>query len=283
MQLTGDGLTPTLTGRRIVTGDMEDRPKHSLGQHWLYDDASLEAMVQAAHVTRGDTVLEIGPGPGTLTAKLVDVAQQVVAVEVDEGLANSLPSRIASDNLQILCEDILKFDLGRMPQNYKVVANLPYYLTSHILRLLCESKTPFSEAALLVQKEVAERVCAKPGNCSLLSISVQFYTEASLGRVVPAELFTPPPRVDSRILALRYLKEPRYPDVDTKLFFQIVKAGFSQRRKTVLNSLSAGLQLDRKTTTEILEGVGVHPGIRAQALNLDQWYGLYKAVKARRP
>lgn len=273
-------LTPT--GRRIVTGsNMEGSPKHSLGQHWLYDDTSLQAMVQAAHITQGDTVLEIGPGLGTLTAKLVNAAQQVIAVEVDDELASTLPSRIGASNLRVLSEDILKFDLGQLPENYKVVANLPYYLTSHILRLLCESKTPFSDAALLVQKEVAERVCAKPGSCSLLSISVQFYTEASLGMVVPAELFTPPPKVDSRILALHYLKEPRYPDVDTKLFFRIVKAGFSQRRKTVLNSLSAGLQLDRIATTEMLEEVGVQPTDRAQALRLDQWYELYKVVKGR--
>jgi len=259
---------------------MENTPKHSLGQHWLYDDISLEAMVHAAHITKGDTLLEIGPGLGTLTAKLVAAADRVVAVELDKELADSLPTRIAADNLQVLSEDILHFDLTRMPQGYKVVANLPYYLTSHILRLLCESKTSFSEAALLVQKEVAERVCAQPGGCSLLSISVQFYTEASLGMIIPAELFTPPPKVDSRILALRYLKKPRYPEVNTKLFFQIVKAGFSQRRKTVLNSLSAGLRLERKMTMELLKRAGIYPGARAQALSLDQWYELYKQIEA---
>jgi 16S rRNA (adenine1518-N6/adenine1519-N6)-dimethyltransferase len=272
-----------LTGRRIVTGnDMEDTPKKSLGQHWLYDDTSLNAMVQAAHVSQGDTVLEIGPGLGTLTTKLVDNSQQVIAVEVDQALASSLTVRMAADNLQVLDQDILKFDFTKLPDNYKVVANLPYYLTSHILRLLCECPKPFSEAALLVQKEVAQRVCAAPGECSLLSISVQFYAEATTGMVVPAELFTPPPKVDSQILALRYYRTPRYPDVDTKLFFQVVKAGFSQRRKTILNSLSAGLHLDRKITTALLNKVEILPGARAQSLSLDQWHDLYKAVKAHR-
>jgi 16S rRNA (adenine1518-N6/adenine1519-N6)-dimethyltransferase len=277
------GRVLMLTGRRIVTGnDMEDTPKKSLGQHWLYDDTSLNAMVQAAHVSQGDTVLEIGPGLGTLTTKLVDNSQQVIAVEVDQALASSLTVRMAADNLQVLDQDILKFDFTKLPDNYKVVANLPYYLTSHILRLLCECPKPFSEAALLVQKEVAQRVCAAPGECSLLSISVQFYAEATTGMVVPAELFTPPPKVDSQILALRYYRTPRYPDVDTKLFFQVVKAGFSQRRKTILNSLSAGLHLDRKITTALLNKVEILPGARAQSLSLDQWHDLYKAVKAHR-
>ena len=258
---------------------MEDNPKHSLGQHWLYDDTSLEAMVQAVHIKHDDTVLEIGPGLGTLTAKLVQTAKQVVSVEVDRELATELPNRVPADNLQVISEDILKFDLGRMPPNYKVVANLPYYLTSHILRLLCESPTTFSEAALLVQKEVAERVCAQPGDCSLLTISVQFYAETSLGMIVPARLFTPPPKVDSQILTLRFYQSPRYPDVDTKLFFRIVKAGFSQRRKTIVNSLSAGLRAERKTMLVILEKAGINSGVRAQALSLDEWYDLYNVIK----
>ncbi len=247
---------------------MEEETKKSLGQHWLYDDESLTAMANAANVSQGDTVLEIGPGLGTLTKKLVDRAQLVVAIELDDKLAAGLPNRVAADNLRVLSEDVLRFDLSSLAPNYKVVANLPYYLTSHILRLLCESQTPFSEAALLVQKEVAERVCALPGQTSLLSISVQFYCEASMGMIVPAELFTPPPKVDSQILILRYRQVPLFSDVDTKLFFRVVKAGFSQRRKTVLNSLSAGLHLDRKQTTELLAKAHIDPGARAQSLSL---------------
>lgn len=260
---------------------MEDEPKKSLGQHWLHDDASLVAMVNAARVGPSDAVLEIGPGLGTLTKLLVARALQVIAIEVDEDLVDRLTTCFSADNLRVVHEDVLRFDLSRLPKNYKVVANLPYYLTSHILRYLCESKTPFSEAALLVQKEVAERVCAKPGQTSLLSISVQFYAEASTGMVVPAELFTPPPKVDSQILILRYRQTPLYPGIDSKLFFRIVKAGFSQRRKTVLNSLSAGLQLSRTQTAELLGKAHIDAGMRAQSLRMDQWYSLYQAVETQ--
>ena len=260
---------------------MEDNPKtkKSLGQHWLRDEAILDAMLEAAEVSDGDTVLEIGPGPGTLTAKLVKRAQKVVAVEFDYDLARELPKRVPADNLEVHMQDILRFDLGSLPPDYKVAANIPYYLTSNLLRVLCESANHFSKAAILIQKEVAERVCAKPGDMSLLSVSVQFYCEASLGAVVPAELFTPPPKVDSRILILAYRDQPLFSDVDTRAFFRIVKAGFSQRRKTILNSLSAGLQLTREQTTHLLEKAGVSPTTRAQNLGLDDWYRIYQAVR----
>ncbi|HEX8762409.1 MAG TPA: 16S rRNA (adenine(1518)-N(6)/adenine(1519)-N(6))-dimethyltransferase RsmA [Candidatus Saccharimonadales bacterium] len=250
--------------------------KKSLGQHWLQDDFSLEAMLVAAEITEQDTVLEIGPGPGTLTEKLVDNAKQVVAVEFDENLAHELPARVPATNLQVVHQDILRFDLTSLPPNYKVVANIPYYLTSNLLRNLCESPNHFSTAAILIQKEVAERVCARPGDMSLLSVSVQFYCEAWLDLLVPAELFTPPPKVDSQILKLKYRKELLFPDVDTQIFFRIVKAGFSQRRKTILNSLSAGLHLTKPQVKEMLDQAGILPTTRAQNLTLADWYNLYK-------
>jgi 16S rRNA (adenine1518-N6/adenine1519-N6)-dimethyltransferase len=252
-----------------------DKPKKSLGQHWLYDDAALEAVVQGAEVGSGDTVLEIGPGLGTLTKKLTEKAGKVIAVELDQTLASALPSRIFAKNLNVVNQDILRFDLTNMPPGYKVVANIPYYLTSNLLRVLCESSNPFSKAALLVQKEVAERVCAAPGQMSLLSVSVQFYCQAQLGPTVPAKLFTPPPKVDSQILQLTFRVRPLYSDVDAKQFFSIVKAGFSQKRKTLLNSLSAGLRLPREQTFSALEGAGVNPENRAQNLSLDEWHRLY--------
>ncbi len=260
--------------------DMESSPrtKKSLGQHWLNDEASLDAMLDAAEISAGDTVLEVGPGPGTLTAKLADRAKEVVAVEFDADLARDLPTRVSAPNLRIVQQDILKFDLTTLPAGYKVAANIPYYLTSNLLRVMCESSNPFSVAALLMQKEVAERVCAAPGSMSLLSVSVQFYCEASLGKLVPAELFTPPPKVDSQILKLKYHNQPLFPGVDTRLFFRIAKAGFAQRRKTILNSLSAGLQLSRDQTTEVLQEAGIAPATRAQNLTLQEWYKLYQAV-----
>jgi len=261
--------------------DSNPKTKKSLGQHWLHDEASLDAMLDAAEVSPSDIVLEIGPGPGTLTAKLVKQAAQVIAVEFDPDLARDLPKRVPADNLQVVQQDILKFDLTPLPAGYKVVANIPYYLTSNLLRVLCESPSPFSTAALLIQKEVAERVCAKPGDMSLLSVSVQFYCEAALGTLVPAGLFTPPPKVDSQIVRLIRHPEPLFPDVDTRLFFRIVKAGFSQRRKTILNSLSAGLQLGREETMALLEAADLNPGTRAQNLSLNDWYALYDAYSSR--
>ncbi len=257
---------------------MENSPrtKKSLGQHWLEDDASLEAMCEAADVSADDTVLEIGPGPGTLTRKLVARARQVIAVEFDHDLAAALPARVPAANLTVIEQDILKFDLTTLPPGYKVAANIPYYLTSNLLRVLCESPNHFVRAALLVQKEVAERVCAKPGGMSLISVSVQFYCKTHLGPVVSAGLFTPPPKVDSQILELEYRDEPLFPDVDTKQFFRTVKAGFAQRRKTLLNSLSAGLRLDRQQTTGLLERAGIPPTIRAQNLSLNDWHRIYE-------
>ena len=148
---------------------MDDIPttNKSLGQHWLRDEASLAAMCDAAEIGLDDTVLEIGPGPGTLTAELVESAKEVIAVEFDEALARDLPKRVPAENLAVVRQDILKFDLTALPPGYKIVANIPYYLTSNLLRVLCESKNPFSVAALLIQKEVAERVCARPGDMSL--------------------------------------------------------------------------------------------------------------------
>ncbi|HZM64276.1 MAG TPA: 16S rRNA (adenine(1518)-N(6)/adenine(1519)-N(6))-dimethyltransferase RsmA [Candidatus Saccharimonadales bacterium] len=257
----------------------EDVPKKSLGQHWLQDGASLQAMCDGVQLGPDDTVLEIGPGLGTLTKQLAARAKEVIAVEFDHGLAQKLPARVSSQNLMIIEQDILRFDLTRLPANYKVAANIPYYLTSNLLRVLCESRNHFSKAALLVQKEVAERVCAQPGGMSLLSVSVQFYCQADLGAVVPARLFTPPPKVDSQILLLAYRGKPLFPNVDTKVFFRIVKAGFAQRRKTLLNSLSAGLHLSRGETTAALEHAAILPTIRAQNLSLDQWHALYLQLK----
>lgn len=250
--------------------------KKSLGQHWLQDELSLEAMVVGADIQPADTVLEIGPGPGTLTKLLVQTASRVVAVEFDEQLARDLPKRVPAANLTVVNQDILSFDLTSLPPDYKVVANIPYYLTSNLLRSLCESPNHFSEAAILIQKEVAERVCAGPGDLSILAVSVQFYCDVGLGPVVPARLFAPPPKVDSQILMLSWRERPLFSDVDVKAFFRVVKAGFSQKRKTLLNSLSAGLHLDREDTTRLLEAAGIEPGARAQALSLQQWYDLYR-------
>jgi 16S rRNA (adenine1518-N6/adenine1519-N6)-dimethyltransferase len=253
-------------------------PKKSLGQHWLHDQPSLQAMVEAVDVQSTDTVLEIGPGLGTLTELLVKQAGRVVAVEFDERLAKELPNRIQDTNLEVISQDILRLDFTQLPPDYKIVANIPYYLTSNLIRVMSETPNQAQAAALLIQKEVAQRVTAEPGNMSILSVTAQYYWEVALGREVPAKLFTPPPKVDSQILILTRRPSPLFDDVDTKDFFRLVKAGFSQRRKTLLNSLSGGLQLDKPVIKAVCEAVDIDPTRRAQTLSLEEWHNLYLSL-----
>ncbi len=252
-------------------------PKKSLGQHWLADETALAAMCEAADLTASDIVLEIGPGLGTLTQLLVQRARQVIAVEFDLQLAAKLPELVTADNLQVTAANILRFDLTHLPVGYKVVANIPYYLTSNLLQVLCESTNPPKQMALLVQKEVAERVAAQPGDMSLLSVAVQYYCEASLDMVVPAHLFTPPPKVDSQILKLKLRHKPLFEDVDNDKFFKLVKAGFAQRRKKLRSSLSAGLHISKGAANQLLEQAGLDPNSRPQELSLPNWHALYTA------
>lgn len=257
----------------------ETRTKKQLGQHWLRDEDSLMAMCEAAGVTHEDTVLEIGPGLGTLTEKLLQIGAFVQAVEFDDDLIGGLQKRFGSNkNFSLQHQDIMRFDLSRLPKHYKVVANIPYYLTSNLLRRLHESDNAYSKAALLVQKEVAERVCAAPGQMSLLSVSVQYYAMASLGRLVPAELFEPEPKVDSQILCLTRRQTPMFPDVDEKKFFRLVKAGYSERRKMLRSSLSGGMGITKSEADELLERAAIDSSRRPQTLSLDDWKSLYDAV-----
>lgn len=258
-----------------------DTPKKSLGQHWLKDQQALEAIVEAASLSGSDTVLEVGPGPGFLTKKLIAEAKRVIAVELDEQLAAQLPARIQADNLDVVQADILKVDLSELPAGYKVVANIPYYLTSNLLRTLSESSNPPKSMVLLVQKEVAERICARPGQMSILSVSVQLYYEAGLGVVVPAEKFDPPPKVDSQVVILKRHRQPMFAKLDERKFFQVVKAGFAGRRKKLRSSLAAGLRLSKGEVDEILLAAEVNGDLRAQNLSLRQWHGIYLAVAAR--
>ena len=254
-------------------------PKKSLGQHWLRDAEALSAICDAAEVQGDDTILEIGPGQGTLTELLTKRAKKVIAVEFDEALAQALPGRVTDENLSTVHQDILRFDLTTLPAGYKVVANIPYYLTSNLIRTLSESVNPPGMATLLIQKEVAQRVAAQPGDMSLLSVSAQFYWEVSVGKVVQAALFDPPPKVDSQILVLKRRTEPLLPGVDIQQFFQIVKAGFASRRKTLLNSLSGGLRIGKGETEGLLGAAGIMSSLRPQSLSLLQWYDVYKAAK----
>lgn len=261
--------------------------KKSLGQHWLNDAPSLNAICDAADVHEHDHVLEIGPGQGSLTNKLLQRGAHVIAVELDETLAKNLPQHTSSipedgppvSSLEVVQGDILKFDLSILPPGYKVVANIPYYLTSNLLRILCESSNPPSRMTLLVQKEVAQRIAAKPGDMSILSVSVQLYCTVELGPVVPSELFAPPPKVDSQIIGLTLREKPLFNDLDSKKFFRVVKTGFSGRRKKLRSSLSGGLHISKEEADKLLVGAGLDSNLRAQELSLDDWHKIYKVYK----
>lgn len=248
-------------------------PNKSLGQHWLQDRPTLTAIADLALIIKADTVLEIGPGMGTLTQVLAKQAGSIVAVEFDKELATKLPKRVQAANITVIHDDILRYDLTELPSGYKVVANVPYYITSKIVRLLLESKNPPSIIVLLVQKEVAERLAAGPGSMSTLSVSAQFYADLSLGPVVKAELFTPLPKVDSQVVCLTY-KGPRFNDIEPRIFFMVVKAGFSKRRKKLRSSLAGSLRLERSQVDAILRTAGIDPNARAQELSLDDWHRL---------
>lgn len=254
-------------------------PNKSLGQHWLKDADTLEAICEAANLGAGDTVLEVGPGLGDLTRQLLKRAGKVISVEVDKELAVSLRQEIRDPQLEIIIADILKFDLSDMPVDYKVVANIPYYLTSNLVRLLSEAANPPQTAVLLVQQEVAERIAAKPGQMSLLSVSSQLYFAPKLGPTVSAKLFEPPPKVDSQVIILSRRQKPLFADLDTKLYFRLVKAGFSGRRKKLRGSLAAGLGIEKTKADELLTKAKISGDLRAQNLSLQDWHKLYQAYQ----
>jgi 16S rRNA (adenine1518-N6/adenine1519-N6)-dimethyltransferase len=254
------------------------KPKKKLGQHWLHDQASLSAMADLAQVGAKDFVLEVGPGLGTLTEVLLQRGANVVAVEYDQELYELIKKELKNaEQLEVVHQDILRFDLAQLPPGYKVVANIPYYLTSKLVRVLSESDNPPQSVTLLIQKEVAERLAAGPGEMSLLSVTAQMYFESRLGPVVPAGLFTPPPKVDSQIIHLNRRQQPLFGSADSKSLFRLVKAGFSNRRKTLLNSLSGGLQLPKEETKALLEKADINPQNRAQDLSLEDWLRLNKS------
>jgi 16S rRNA (adenine1518-N6/adenine1519-N6)-dimethyltransferase len=251
-------------------------PKKSLGQHWLKDRDVLDHIADCAEIIDTDTILEIGPGLGTLTSVLLRQAKGVIAVEFDEELARKLPAQFPGKNLKVVQSDILSFDLSGLPSGYKVVANVPYYITSKIVQLLMTAGNKPTIAVLLIQKEVAERLAAKPGDMSILAISAQLFADVTLGDVVPAEFFTPPPKVDSQVVILKTRSQPFLTDISEKDFFRVVKAGFSAKRKMLRSSLSGGLGISKPEVEELLKKAAIDPNARAESLSLDDWSRLAK-------
>lgn len=253
----------------------------SLGQHWLRDREVLAHIADCADIEPTDTVLEIGPGLGTLTSELLRRSHKVVAVEFDSELARKLPGQFPGKNLEVIESDILAFDLSQLPSGYKVVANVPYYITSKIVQLLMTADNKPSVAVLLVQKEVAQRLAAKPGDMSILAVSAQLFADVTLGDVVPAEFFTPPPKVDSQVVILKTRQEPFIANADEKEFFRMVKAGFSAKRKKLRSSLAGGLDIAKDDAVNLLQAASINPDTRAEDLSLDDWKRLAASFASR--
>lgn len=238
----------------------------------------LAEIAESADIEQKDTVLEIGPGLGTLTSELLKRAWNVVAVEFDTELAAKLPGQFPGTNLTVTQADILSYDLSTLPNNYVVVANVPYYITSKIVHKLMTASNRPRIAVLLVQKEVAQRIAARPGDMSILAISAQVYAEAELGIEVPKQFFTPPPKVDSQVIVLRTRSQPLVDAEREAEFFRIVKAGFSAKRKKLRSSLSGGLGIDKSEAERRLVAAGISPDDRAEDLSIDDWLRLLKAT-----
>lgn len=259
--------------------------KKGLGQNFLTSQNVLEEIVDAAEIDSG--VIEVGPGFGVLTSELAKNSDKVVTIEIDERLIDVLEYTLADyDNVKIVNADILKLDLHKLIQeefgNEKVsiAANLPYYITTPIITKLLEEKLPLKNIVVMVQKEVALRMAAKPSSKDYGAITVlcQYYTEPSVVTNVPASLFVPPPKVDSAVLKLKIRENPAVHVTDEKMFFRVVKAAFSQRRKTLLNCLCSNFSFPKEEMSALLEGVGITPSRRGETLSLQEFADISDAI-----
>ena len=258
------------------------RPSRGLGQNFLQENATLQKIVSAAELGPVDDVLEIGPGLGSLTRYLALSARSVTAVELDRKLFPALESVLAPyKNVRLVQGDILKLDPAQLMKTpgYIVVANIPYYITSMVIRHLLEAEQRPSRVVLTVQKEVAERICAVPGKMSLLALSVQVYGKPAIGLTLPAEAFYPAPKVDSAVLTIEVYLQPNLPTDRLDLFFKLIKAGFSQKRKTLRNAISGGLRIAPVEAEEMLSAAGIDPRRRAETLSLEEWGNLVQEFK----
>ncbi len=252
-----------------------------LGQNFLQDPMALEAIVTAAEIQAKDTVLEIGPGLGSLTRYLAVSAREVITVELDEKLIPPLKAVLSPyQNVQVIHGDILKLSPQDLiaENDYLVVANIPYYITSAVIRHLLESESKPRRIVLTIQKEVAGRICARPGDMSLLALSVQVYGSPRIAAYIPAEAFFPTPKVDSAVLVVDIYPTPLIKQELLGVFFKLVKAGFSQKRKTLRNSLSSGLHISPNQAAELLTRLEIDPQRRAETLSIDEWERLAETI-----
>jgi 16S rRNA (adenine1518-N6/adenine1519-N6)-dimethyltransferase len=261
------------------------RADKKLGQNFLQDPGALEKITAAADIDQSDTVLEIGAGLGSLTRYLAVSAREVFAVEVDRQLTRLLPALLDGyPNVRVIEGDILKLSPAQigLPSNYLVVANIPYHITSAIIRHLLEAQPKPRRIVLTVQKEIAERICEDPPDMSLLALSVQVYGRPRIEAVIRSGAFYPAPKVDSAVVRIDIYTHSLIPKGQLDNFFRLIKAGFSQKRKTLRNSLSGGLRISREQTEALLGAASIDPGRRAETLNLEEWGRLSKLDDPRK-
>ena len=260
--------------------------KKGLGQNFLSSQSVLEEIADAAEI-ENEGVIEIGPGFGVLTNELAKRAEKVLALEIDERLIPILRDTLSEfDNVKVINKDVLKTDIAELiksefgDRRVSVAANLPYYITTPIITSLIENRLPLKNLVVMIQKEVADRITAQPGTKDYGAISVlcQFYTKPELICNVGAELFVPPPKVDSAVVKMAFRDEPAVEVKDEKMFFRTVKAAFSQRRKTLLNCLAANFPINKSDLTQIMESVDISPSRRGETLLLEEFAKLAEAI-----
>ena len=285
--LSWGNSTSLLAQTRKMLRHYDIRAKKGLGQHFLVDEKVLETILAASELIPSDTVIEVGPGLGLMTAELARRAGWVIAIELDNRLAEILRETIQRENVVILNEDVLGTDPATLFQHrapgfppgfnsYKVVANLPYYITSPVLRHFLEALVKPQTMVVMVQREVAEAICAEAGQRSVLSIAVQFYGKPSIVAKVPAAAFFPAPEVDSAVVKIDVYRHPPVAVDNVEGFFKLVRAGFTAARKQAVNSLTRGLGLPKGEVQQLLAKASIDPQRRAETFSLEEWAELWR-------
>ncbi|MBZ0296949.1 MAG: 16S rRNA (adenine(1518)-N(6)/adenine(1519)-N(6))-dimethyltransferase RsmA [Anaerolineae bacterium] len=269
---------------KTLLDDYEVAPKKSLGQNFLHDPGALEKIAASAEIDPQDTVLEIGPGTGALTEFLAPLAKRVICVEVDERLKPILDEQLAAyPNVWVIYQDILTVNIPALiqPDEYIVVANLPYYITTPILSMLLESAHKPRRMILTVQWEVAERMIAKPDDMNQLAVGVQYFGHVQIINKLKPATFWPRPNVDSAVVRIDVYDEPPVEVPGERAFFRVVRAGFGQKRKQLKNSLGAGMGISHAAAAELLEQADIDPRRRAETLSLEEWATLTRVIAAQ--
>ncbi|MDD4780807.1 MAG: 16S rRNA (adenine(1518)-N(6)/adenine(1519)-N(6))-dimethyltransferase RsmA [Tissierellia bacterium] len=251
----------------------------SLGQNFLIDGNIINKIVDTAEIDDNSGVIEIGPGFGTLTQCLCKRGKRVIAIEIDKSLIDVHKNTIPYDNIKIIYEDFMKIDVNKLIKeelegmDVKIVANLPYYITTPIIMKILEDKYKISKIVVMVQKEVAQRLNAKPNTkeYSSISLAVQYRADTKIAMIVPNTVFMPRPKVDSAVIELNILEKPRIEVLDEKMLFSVIRGSFGQRRKTILNSISSNLNYPKDILKIVLEKANINPGIRGEALSLEEF------------